>query len=229
MRLMAGAILLLAAAAPAHAADLDFTYTYPPQAARIAPLRAWLEADKTRLRTAASRDAAEGRREAEKSGFPFRAYDASKEWKVVTDTPRFLSLSAETYTYTGGAHGGTVSSSIVWDKAAKARLTPMALFSSPAALWAAVRKPFCTALKAEQRKRLEGEDVNDDMHACPPLGNLVLLVGSTDRQRLDRVGLVADQYVAGSYAEGIYEITLPVTPAVLRAVKSHYRAAFRAR
>lgn len=227
MRLMAGAILL-AAATPATAADVDFSYTYPPQAARIAPLRAWLEADKAGLRAAMTKAAAQDRREAEKSGFPFREYDAQKEWKIVTDTPRFLSLSAQYYTYTGGAHGGTSTSSVVWDKASKRRLAPIDLFA-PAALWTAVQRPFCAALKAEQRKRLEGQDVNDDMHACPPLKDLVLLVGSTDRQHIDRIGLVADQYVAGSYAEGIYDITLPVTPAVLRAVRPPYRAAFRAR
>ncbi len=230
MRPTAPLVLLAALAAPAAAAaDVDFAYTYPPQAARIAPLRAWIEADKARLRAAVTRDAAEGRREAVKGGYEFRPYGSQKEWKVVTETPRFLSLSAQHYTYSGGAHGGTSTSSIVWDKAAGRRLAPMTLFADPQALWAAVRAPFCAALKAEQRRRLEGQEPDGDMHACPPLKNLVLLVGSHDGRRIDRLGLVADQYVAGSYAEGIYDITVPVTPAVLRAVKPAYRAAFAAR
>jgi hypothetical protein len=32
--------------------------------------------------------------------------------------------------------------------------------------------------------------------------------------------------VAGSYAEGAYEVTLPVSPAVLETVKPAYAAAF---
>ncbi len=33
-------------------------------------------------------------------------------------------------------------------------------------------------------------------------------------------------YVAGAYAEGDFEFTLPVSPAMLRAVKPDYRDAF---
>lgn len=226
MRCGPAALALLAIVQPARASDLDFRYTYPPAAARIAPLRAWLESDKAQLGTTAARDAAQGRAEAIRSGYPFRRYEAQKEWKVVTDTPRFLSLSAETYFYTGGAHGGTHTSSLLWDKAARRRLAPIDLFSDASTLWAAVQRPFCTALKAEQRRRLDQEDVGDTMHACPPFARLVLLIGSSDGRRFDRIGLVADQYVAGSYAEGIYDIALPVTPAVLKAVRPAYRRAF---
>ncbi len=55
---------------------------------------------------------------------------------------------------------------------------------------------------------------------------LTPLWGSSNRQAINRIGLIADQYVAGSYAEGPYEITLPVTPAVIAAVKPGNRAAF---
>ena len=42
----------------------------------------------------------------------------------------------------------------------------------------------------------------------------------------DRVGLIADPYVAGSYAEGSYELTFPVTAELLAAVRPEYKAAF---
>lgn len=45
-------------------------------------------------------------------------------------------------------------------------------------------------------------------------------------KQANHIGLIADQYLAGSYAEGPYEITLPVTPAVIAAVKPEYRAGF---
>ena len=55
---------------------------------------------------------------------------------------------------------------------------------------------------------------------------ITLLLGSARGGRIDRIGLLADPYVAGSYAEGTYEVTLPVTPAIVRAVKPAYRTAF---
>ncbi|MBI0474090.1 hypothetical protein D9601_01750 [Sphingomonas sp. MA1305] len=48
-----------------------------------------------------------------------------------------------------------------------------------------------------------------------------LLLGSTDRRHIDRTGLVADPYVAGSYEEGRYEIDLPVTAGLLATVNRH--------
>jgi hypothetical protein len=64
---------------------------------------------------------------------------------------------------------------------------------------------------------------------CPPLDELVILLGSSDRQAINRIGLIAPPYVAGPYAEGSYEVTLPVTRAVLQAVKPRYRDAFATR
>jgi hypothetical protein len=53
-----------------------------------------------------------------------------------------------------------------------------------------------------------------------------VLLGSSNKRRFNRIGLIASPYVAGSYAEGQYEVTLPVTPKVLAAVKPEYKAAF---
>ncbi len=64
------------------------------------------------------------------------------------------------------------------------------------------------------------------MNSCPSIKELTLLLGSTNGRAIDRIGLIADPYVAGSYAEGTYEVTLPVTPAILKTVKPAYRSAF---
>lgn len=208
---------------------LDFSYTYPAAAARIAPLRRWLDAQRSALRTKALRDATADRREATKSGFPFRQHDATTEWKVVTDTPRLLSLSVESYRYTGGAHGGTVIDSVVWDKAQARRVAPRAMFVSDGALQDLLGKTWCEKLKAARVKRLGGDIADDDIFPCPTVDKLTLLLGSTDDRAIDRIGLIAGQYVAGSYAEGMYEITLPVTPALLRIVRPEWRAVFVAR
>lgn len=233
MRLIVGSIML-ALAMPVAAqtvvaqksATLDFAYRYPAAAARIAPLRRWLEQDRAALRTRAARMAAADRREAAKSAYPFHQHDAAREWKVVTETPRLLSLSGETYRFTGGAHGSTVLEPLVWDKAHARRVDPRAMFESPAALQRVLGAGWCDWLKRERRRRLGSDVGSDDIFPCPPIADLTILPGSTDRRAIDRIGLVAGQYVAGSYAEGMYEMTAPVTPALLAIVRPEWRSAF---
>ena len=216
-----------AAAAAAGKPDFTFTYSYPPEAARIPPLRAWFEADRRRLRTSLARDAAAGRRDATKSGYPFNPYETVSKWRVVTATPRFLSLSGDLYSYTGGAHGNPGTAALLWDKAAKRRIAPKDVFVSLEAFGVVVRPLYCAQLKAEQAKRLgSAVAIDDDMHRCPPLGDLTILLGSAGGKRINRIGLIANPYVAGSYAEGQYEITPPVTAAVVATVKPAYRGAF---
>ncbi|WP_294324490.1 DUF4163 domain-containing protein [uncultured Sphingomonas sp.] len=228
--MMLVAIVSAAPAALAQSADYDFAYVYPPQVARIAPLKVWVEADRAKLRAKTASDAAAFRRETRRDGSPFRKYDASKEWQVVADTPRFLSLSMSVYGYTGGAHGSTGSGGLLWDKRAGKRLDPKAVFVSVPALQAAVAKPWCAWLQRERVRRLGSASSEDDIFGkCPDVKELTVLLGSSNGKAFDRIGLIADQYVAGSYAEGPYEYTLPVTPAVLRVVKPEYRAAFMAR
>ncbi|PZO80436.1 MAG: DUF4163 domain-containing protein [Sphingomonas hengshuiensis] len=225
-----GVASMASAQAPRASADYDFAYRYPVQAARIAPLKAWLDADKARLRAKTAADAAAFRRETKRDGTPFRKYDASKEWKVVADTSRFLSLSVNFHAYSGGAHGSTGSGGLLWDRRVGRRLDPKAVFVSVAALQAAVTKPWCDWLQRERVWRLGSASTTDDIFGkCPGVKELTVLLGSSNGRAFDRIGLIADQYVAGSYAEGQYEATLPVTPAVLRAVKPAYRAAFKVR
>ena len=207
--------------------DYHFSYVVPPAAARIPALNAWLTADAERRQARIAAEAASGRRTARAGGFPFNPYDSTATWKVVTDTPRLLSLSADIYAFTGGAHGNPSTAALVWDKTARKRLAPVALFTSPAMIEAATRTHFCPRLKAERDRRLQGAvDTGGPFAQCPAFKDLVLLLGSTTGRRIDRIGLVADPYVAGSYAEGRYEVTLPVTPALLAAVRPAYRDAF---
>lgn len=234
MRWIVAAAAALAAtpvmAGAVKTADYSFAYSYPAAAARYPALKRWLEADRAALRAKVVRDTAAERREAKQGGYPYRPYDIDQTWQVVTETPRFLSLSGQHYAYTGGAHGNTGSIGLLWDKAAGRRLTPHDLFVSPAALQAALGTNYCRALdKAREEKRGEPVKRGDLFGDCVPIKDTVVLLGSSNRQRFDRIGLIADQYVAGSYAEGPYEVTLPVTPALLAAVKPAYRSAFAMR
>ncbi|OBV10110.1 DUF4163 domain-containing protein [Erythrobacter dokdonensis DSW-74] len=150
----------------------------------------------------------------------------SKEWQVVADLPRYLSLSADIYLYTGGAHGNSDFEGLVWDREAGAAIAPEAMFTSQAALQDALGEAWCYALKIEKKTRLGADFSDDGFFPCPPVSDLTLLAGSAGKAAFDRIGLIAAPYVAGSYAEGPYEVTLPVTQAVLDAVKPEYKAAF---
>lgn len=205
----------------------EFAYAWPAQVSAIPALAARLTAERDGALaeqkadwTAALQEFAGG----DCIACVNRGYE--KTWEVVADLPRFLSLSASTYAYTGGAHGNGNFDALVWDREAGAAIDPKAMFRSPEALQEALGAGWCKALKAERTERL-GEDYSDDsIFTCPPIADLVVLPGSASKTAFDRIGLLAAPYVAGSYAEGPYEVTLPVTPKVLDAVSPEYRAGF---
>jgi hypothetical protein len=207
----------------------DFDYAYPVQAGHIPALKTWLDADLAKSRAELERSARDGQADAKASGDPFTPYASDTAWQVVTDLPGWLSLSAMVTDFAGGAHPSHGYTALVWDKAAGQRLEPSDLFVSRAALSQAIRAPFCAALD-KQRARRRGAPVNrasgDAFDECiDPVGS-TLILGSAGHQAFDRIGVLVGPYEAGSYAEGDYDITLPVTPAVLAAVKPQYRAGF---
>lgn len=61
------------------------------------------------------------------------------------------------------------------------------------------------------------------------MAETTLILGSSDGERIDRIGLLVGPYVAGPYAEGTYDLTLPVTPAIVAAVRPEWREAFAPR
>ena len=231
-RLLALTLILAAAAGPANGevrkavstADYHFVYTYPDAAARIPAVRSWLDRSRARELAETASDAAETRREMKRDGYGFAPFRTDIAWKVVTETPRFLSLSGEFYHFSDGAHGNTETTGLLWDKTDSRLTHAKAVFTSLQAIDAAVRRAYCHDLKRLRWKRT-GEPV-DDIFGCPGARELTVLLGSTNGQRIDRIGFIADPYVAGAYAEGSFEVTLPVTPALLQAVKPRYRAAF---
>ena len=208
-------------------ASREFAYSWPAQVSSVPELVGRFTAERDTLLSEQKTEWDEAIRE-------FAGQDCvacvnrgfEKSWQVVADLPRFLSLSADIYFYTGGAHGNSGHDALVWDREAKAAFDPKAMFTSSAALQSALGDPWCKALKTERMKRM-GDDYSDDgFFQCPSIADLTMLPGSSNRQTFNRIGLLAAPYVAGSYAEGTYEVTLPVTPALLGAVKPEYKSAF---
>jgi hypothetical protein len=212
--------------------DFLFEYSYPAEAGRITELATlfdiWLEQQREGLAS----EAVTARREAREDGFPYNKHSYTAEWKVITETPGWLSLSADIATYGGGAHGNYTVDTLVWDKEAKQAFDAKRLFTTPAALYAAVEERFCAELnrqRAERRDEPVPEESDDQFDQCPGIDELQVLVGSSNRRTFNRLTLYAGPYVAGPYVEGAYEVDLNVDSALLDAVKPKYRAAFSAR
>lgn len=207
----------------------EFGYAYPDAAGAIRGLKTLLDSKLDRARKSLAVESRDDQREARKGGFPYRPHSSDTTWKVVAELPGWLSLSSEIYVYTGGAHGMSAFDSLVWDKQAGAAREPVDLFTSAAALRGTIQRPFCNALDREREKR-RGEPVRhgaDDMFSdcINPLEN-TLILGSSNRRTFDRIGILIGPYAAGPYAEGSYEITLPVTAEVLGTVKPEYKGSF---
>lgn len=206
-----------------------FDYAYPAAAAAIPALKAWLDAHIDKERSELVADATESKQGAEKEGFPYRTYSRGYDWKVVTETPGWLSLSSIVSTYTGGAHPNYVFDTILWDKQAGKRRDPKDMFVSTEALAKAIQPEFCRQID-QQRAKKRGAPVkrgSDDMFTdCLDPTPYTVILGSSNGTTFDRVGVLVPPYEAGPYAEGAYEVTIPVTAEILEAVKPEFRSSF---
>src|SRR5690348_17150532 len=94
----------------------SFAYTWPAAAGNIPALAQRLEDQLEKSKQGLIADANKGKEEAESNGFPYNTYYFSEKWTAVADLPKWLSLTGEFSTYTGGAHGMYGLETIVWDK-----------------------------------------------------------------------------------------------------------------
>lgn len=206
-----------------------FDYAYPAEAGALPALKALLDAELDRERAKLIASAKKGKAEAGQGGFPYHAYYRATGWQVVTDLPDWLSLSAVIESYEGGAHPNHWSGSLLWDKAQAKRRAPLDLFISKKAFSRALQAEFCAAID-RQRAEKRGEKIDrasgDMFTECIDPAEQTVILGSSNRRTFDRIGLLVAPYEAGPYVEGAYEATLPVTQAVLAAVRPEYRASF---
>ena len=207
---------------------MDFGYAYPREAAQIPELAKALDGDRSVKREALVAAAERDRAAAEKGGFPYRAHSHRQTWQRVTSTPRFLSLSAEIETYAGGAHGMQGFDTLIWDRNRRKQMKPLDLFQSGEAFDAAIREPFCAAIKrAKAAKGIVADEAPDSVFAkCPPASAQTVWLGSSDGRYLDRMTIAIAPYEIGPYAEGSYKINVPVTGALVKVVKTEFARDF---
>ena len=207
---------------------IDFGYAYPREAAQIPELAKALDGDRSVKREALVAAAERDRAAAEKGGFPYRAHSHRQTWQRVTSTPRFLSLSAEIETYAGGAHGMQGFDTLIWDRNRRKQMKPLDLFQGGEAFDAAIREPFCAAIKrAKAAKGIVADEAPDSVFAkCPPASAQTVWLGSSDGRYLDRMTIAIAPYEIGPYAEGSYKINVPVTGALVKVVKEEFARDF---
>lgn len=207
---------------------IEFVYAYPREAAQIPELAKALDGDRAAKREALVAAAQRDKAAAEKGKFPYRAHSHRQTWQRVTSTPRFLSLSAEIDAYAGGAHGNESFDTLIWDRNRRKQLKPLDLFRSGEAFDAAIRDSFCTGIKrAKAAKGITVDEAPDSVFAkCPPASAQTVWLGSSDGRFLDRMTIAIGPYEVGPYAEGSYKINVPVTGALVKAVKDEFARDF---
>ena len=205
-----------------------FGYSYPASAGAVPGVKALLDSELDEARSKLKAEASEGQKSAKANGFPYHPYTHSVEWKVVTDLPTWLSLLTLVGYYSGGAHPNYGFDTLLWDRIAGKRRAPVDLFASKAALAGAIRSAFCQELDRQRAKKRSGPDMGDipEFSECIDPTDQTVILGSSNGKTFNRIGILVSPYAAGPYAEGDYEVTLPVTQKVLDAVRPEFKAAF---
>lgn len=210
---------------------LDWHLGYPAEVSAIPKLEALIRdpalEKKAELLSAARDDKASRGKE----GFPFNSYEASTDYSVTGNSPRLLSLAAEWFEFTGGAHPNHGTIGLLWDKTGNRPVTVAELLGGgAAALQSLFGSAYCKALDKERAKKREGESgggPNDPFNACPKFSELQFIPKSAGGSAaLTTILIHADPYVAGPYVEGDYDVELPVTDAMVAALRPDYRSSF---
>lgn len=122
--------------------------------------------------------------------------------QVIYSDKRLLTLADQTYTYTGGAHGGAVSSYLNFDVQRKKQLRYSDIFKSgtDAAIKKSIEKSFRIQHKLKSGQSLQDAGLFEN--SIPPTKNIYLTSAG--------VVFCYQQYEIGPYAMGQIEIFVPM-------------------
>ncbi len=156
-------------------------------------------------------------------------YASDTAWSVHGTSGPLISLSADFYNYTGGAHGIYGAVGLLYDVAAARTVDPIDLFANKAAARASIQDKYCALLDRERSVRRGGEEPRrDDLlwECIDPLEQTLIFHAGDKGEKFDRLIVYAGPYSAGPYAESDYTIELPVSAELRAAIRPEYRAAF---
>jgi hypothetical protein len=188
--------------AEAHTPALSWRWRAPPEAALEPALFARLVRSRDAARAEA---AAAGERERRDLGLR-SPHVLGQEWSAPFADPHLIVLLAQTYAYTGGAHGNTGHAALLWNRRTGRETRLADLFADWARASALIQRAACDALRAQKAQRFAPEPLPADW-TCPPLADAVLVpAGRLAPGTFLRA--IYSPYVAGSYAEGTYDVRL---------------------
>jgi hypothetical protein len=206
---------------------LDFEYGWSNEVSAVPALVKRFTADMNKQRASLAATAQSDAAERKKNGFPFNQYSAVTSIESAGQTARLLSLRIDGYEFTGGAHGNSGTSALLWDRRRVTEVKLATLARPGADFIAAFRTRYCQALDAERTKRRQGEKLGGDFGQCPKLSDLAIVPEDSNHNgRFDKLLFVAAPYIAGPYAEGEYEIGVPLRPLDVRKLKPEFQSSF---
>lgn len=207
---------------------IEFHFGWSAEAAAVLQLVERFQKEMEKSKAGLIAGAREDKAFRDKEKLEFHGYMSSTSYETAGQSDRLLSLSVDAGSYTGGAHGNLGLGALLWDRLAVKEITDKDLFVEASNRDRLLTQRWCDALnKAREEKRGEpigGDGMFDD---CPKLDDIAIIPTDKDGNgKFERLMLVASPYVAGPWAEGVYEIDLGVTPDLIAAVKNEFRASF---
>ncbi|MBB4631788.1 DUF4163 domain-containing protein [Sphingosinicella soli] len=201
-------------------AELDFLWRAPPELAEAPTLLATLRAQALESAKEMQAGALEDMK-LRPADAPKLAHFFVQDWTVAADTDALLNIRADISMYTGGAHPNHGFAVKYWDKAERREISFGDLFTDWSAAETLLTPAYCSALDAERLSR-RGEIQDGIFNDCPPLGDQPVALVSWPGQDISGFRVLLGPYVAGSYAEGDFEIDVPMTDALRALIKPQY-------
>lgn len=199
-----------------------FAFLYTAEAAREPALIRLLRAEARRSEAWIAARGRDWARERAENGGELMPLSYEEGWEVDAATPALIAASANIMHYTGGAHGGIEFKAMVIDRRTGRRIALGDLFADRARGLALLQQAFCRALTGEVRERRGDAEPGPD---CPSVADQPVSLAA-EGGRITAFYAMLNPYVVGSYAEGPYEFSVPVTAEIAALIRPRYRAAF---
>ena len=135
-------------------------------------------------------------------------YERRETWSITAVTPHLISLRGNWFADTGGAHPNHGSEVKLWDRDHGQFILPAELFK-PDADFADQDKRLCAAVTKAKQARMGPNPPG--RWSCPEWADAhFVLIPSSQPYRIGGLMFLFDPYVIGAYAEGDYEVLIPL-------------------
>jgi hypothetical protein len=190
--------------------DAKVAMTLPPGIDRYPVLHAKLFADgKQELLDFVTEAIEDRQRFARKGVKQASPYERRVVWTITAVTPNLVSLRNRWFDDTGGAHPDHGSDVLIWDRVHNVQLLQSDLFR-PDVNTQALDALLCQKITVARQARLGPADSRS--WSCPTWSDShAVLVPSTRPYRIGGMMFLFDPYVIGAYAEGEYELLIPLS------------------